>query len=222
MGTSRGERSCESSTSRRAVVVVAFCAATSSSASATSAPAPPTTKPTATEIGVTPTEIRIAVIADVDTPLAPGAYEGAQDAVIGLGQVHQPARRARRAQGRRRLLRLQARRRRDPQRDHQGLPERLRGRRHRRAVPEQRRRHGRRAPTRRASRPACPTSRSSRIWEAEQNSPVSFPITAPSKVFSDPTGQTYQAQRRPVPLVPADTCRRTCTASSSSGPTSRR
>ena len=25
------------------------------------------------------------------------------------------------------------------------------------------------------------------IWEAQQNSPVSFPITAPSKVFSDPS-----------------------------------
>ena len=43
-------------------------------------------KPTASEIGVTPTEVRIAVIADVDTPLAPGAYAGARDAVQGFAK----------------------------------------------------------------------------------------------------------------------------------------
>ena len=32
------------------------------------------------------------------------------------------------------------------------------------------------------------------LWEPHQNSPVSFPITAPAKVFTDPSGQTYQAR----------------------------
>ena len=32
------------------------------------------------------------------------------------------------------------------------------------------------------------------IWEPQQNSPVSFPITAPAKEFSDPDGETYQAR----------------------------
>jgi hypothetical protein len=38
-------------------------------------------KPTATEIGVTPTEIHIAVIADVDNVPAPGLFKGAVDGV---------------------------------------------------------------------------------------------------------------------------------------------
>jgi hypothetical protein len=40
-------------------------------------------KPKATEIGVTATEIHIAVIADVDNPLAPGLFKGAVDGVKG-------------------------------------------------------------------------------------------------------------------------------------------
>jgi hypothetical protein len=32
------------------------------------------------------------------------------------------------------------------------------------------------------------------LWEVQQNSPVSFPITAPSKLFSDPSGESYQAR----------------------------
>jgi hypothetical protein len=38
-------------------------------------------KPKATEIGVSATEIHIAVIADVDNPIAPGLFEGAADGV---------------------------------------------------------------------------------------------------------------------------------------------
>jgi ABC-type branched-subunit amino acid transport system substrate-binding protein len=34
-----------------------------------------------TDVGITPTEIRIAVVADVETPLAPGLFKGAPDAV---------------------------------------------------------------------------------------------------------------------------------------------
>ena len=40
-------------------------------------------KPTATEVGVTDKEIRVAVIADVDTPLAPGLFQGGVDGVRG-------------------------------------------------------------------------------------------------------------------------------------------
>jgi ABC-type branched-subunit amino acid transport system substrate-binding protein len=40
----------------------------------------------ATEVGVTPTEIRIAVAADVDTPFAPGLFQGAVDSVNGAAK----------------------------------------------------------------------------------------------------------------------------------------
>jgi ABC-type branched-subunit amino acid transport system substrate-binding protein len=43
-------------------------------------------KPAATEIGVTPKEIRIAVLADVDTPVAPGLFKGSPDAVQGFAK----------------------------------------------------------------------------------------------------------------------------------------
>jgi hypothetical protein len=48
-------------------------------ATAQSNPGPPK----ATEIGVTPTEIRIAVMADVDNPFAPGLFQGVVDGVKG-------------------------------------------------------------------------------------------------------------------------------------------
>jgi len=41
------------------------------------------TKPTASEIGVSPTEIHIAVLADVDNPFAPGLFQGSVDGVKG-------------------------------------------------------------------------------------------------------------------------------------------
>jgi hypothetical protein len=41
------------------------------------------TKPTATEIGVSATEVHIAVIADVDNPIIPGLFQGAVDGVRG-------------------------------------------------------------------------------------------------------------------------------------------
>ncbi len=40
-------------------------------------------KPTATEVGITDKEIRIAVVADVDTPLAPGIFQGSVNGVKG-------------------------------------------------------------------------------------------------------------------------------------------
>ena len=69
-------------------------------------------KPTATEVGVTDKEIRIAVVADVENQFAPGHLPGLGERREGLGQVRQRERRPRRAQGRRRLHRLEAQRRR--------------------------------------------------------------------------------------------------------------
>jgi ABC-type branched-subunit amino acid transport system substrate-binding protein len=43
-------------------------------------------EPTATEIGVTADEIRIAVIAEVDNPVVPGLFVGAKDAVEAWGE----------------------------------------------------------------------------------------------------------------------------------------
>jgi ABC-type branched-subunit amino acid transport system substrate-binding protein len=43
-------------------------------------------KPTASEVGVTPTEIHIAVIADVDTPIAPNLFVGSKNAVEGFAK----------------------------------------------------------------------------------------------------------------------------------------
>jgi hypothetical protein len=40
-------------------------------------------QPKAVEVGVTPTQIHIAVVADVDTPLAPGLFQGGVDGVKG-------------------------------------------------------------------------------------------------------------------------------------------
>ena len=43
-------------------------------------------KPKATEVGVTDTEIRLAVIADVDTSLAPGLFQGSVDGAKGVAK----------------------------------------------------------------------------------------------------------------------------------------
>jgi hypothetical protein len=43
-------------------------------------------KPTAGEVGVTPTEIHIAVVADVDNPLVPNIFAGARDGVVGFAK----------------------------------------------------------------------------------------------------------------------------------------
>jgi hypothetical protein len=43
-------------------------------------------KPKATEVGITATEIHVAVIADVDTPLAPNLFRGSRDAVLGAAK----------------------------------------------------------------------------------------------------------------------------------------
>ena len=43
-------------------------------------------KPEATEVGVTADEIRIVVIVDIDTPVAPGLFKGSADAVEGFAK----------------------------------------------------------------------------------------------------------------------------------------
>ena len=49
-------------------------------------------KPQATEVGVTASEIHIAIVADVDNPLAPGLFKGAEDGVnAGVAYVNSKA-----------------------------------------------------------------------------------------------------------------------------------
>ncbi len=43
-------------------------------------------KPAASEVGVSATEIHVAVVADVDTPLAPNLFVGSRDAVLGFAK----------------------------------------------------------------------------------------------------------------------------------------
>jgi hypothetical protein len=70
---------------RRAPVVrallVLIALATATFAASGVAPAAGDEQPRATEIGITDREIRIAVVADVDTPLSPGLFGGSVDAV---------------------------------------------------------------------------------------------------------------------------------------------
>ena len=70
-------------------VAVAWLAVTGAAATAAGTPSPAAAAadpPVATDIGVTPHEIRIAVVADVDSPLAPGLFQGAVDAVRGFAR----------------------------------------------------------------------------------------------------------------------------------------
>lgn len=171
-------------------VVVAFCAATFATASAAIAA---DAKPTATEIGVTPTELHIAVIADVDTPLAPGAYAGARDAVEGFAKfINQQGGLA----GRKVVV------------DY--YDSKLNGDETRNSIIKACQNDfavvgtGALFLNNVDDMLACPDSKGVKtglpdvpvvtLWEPHQNSPVSFPITAPAKVFSDPSGQTYQAR----------------------------
>jgi hypothetical protein len=68
------------------VVGAIVTAVTISAPVAASAASDPAEKPTATEIGVTPTEIRIAIIADVDNPIVPGVFQGSVDGVRGAAK----------------------------------------------------------------------------------------------------------------------------------------
>lgn len=63
-------------------LVTAIAMATPSAAAGSTG----TEKPTATEVGVSASEIRIAVIADVDNPIVPGVFQGAVDGVRGAAK----------------------------------------------------------------------------------------------------------------------------------------
>ena len=170
-------------------VVLALCAATI--AHATSAGA--AEKPAATEVGITPTELHIAVIADVDTPLAPGAYAGARDAVQAFGKyINQQGGLA----GRKVVVDF--------------YDSKLNGDETRNAILKACQSDFAMVGTGALflnnvdDMLACPDAKGAKtglpdvpvvsLWEPHQNSPVSFPITAPAKVFTDPSGQTYQAR----------------------------
>jgi hypothetical protein len=74
---------------RRSAVIVGLAAALVLGAAAgavASTPSATGPAPKATEVGVTPTTIRIAIIADVNTPLAPGLFKGSEDAIQGYAK----------------------------------------------------------------------------------------------------------------------------------------
>lgn len=73
--------------SRWVALVVGIAIALSSTAIAAGAGTPSAAKPTkSTDIGVSPTEIKIAVVADVDTPLSPGLFQGVVDGFNGFAK----------------------------------------------------------------------------------------------------------------------------------------
>jgi hypothetical protein len=72
---------------RWAALVTGVAIVITSSAVSAGAGTPSAAKPTASsEIGVTPTEIKIAVLADVDTPLSPGLFQGVVDGFNGFAK----------------------------------------------------------------------------------------------------------------------------------------
>ncbi len=73
---------------RRGAVVIGMVAALIIGAASSGLAAAPhaTAAPTASDVGVSPTTIHIAVIADVNTPLAPGLFKGSEDAVEGYAR----------------------------------------------------------------------------------------------------------------------------------------
>jgi len=99
-----------------AIAITGTLAATAASTTASAA----TEKPTATDVGVSATEIHIAVIADVDNPIVPGIFQGAVDGVRGAAKYLNSKAwwwGRRRAQVGRRLPRRQVERQRRSQRD---------------------------------------------------------------------------------------------------------
>jgi ABC-type branched-subunit amino acid transport system substrate-binding protein len=70
----------------RAAVVAALVTVSVAMAGIGAAGAQSDEKPTASEVGVTATEIRIGVVADNDNPFVPGIFKGAADAVQGAAK----------------------------------------------------------------------------------------------------------------------------------------
>ena len=145
-------------------------------------------KPQATEIGVTAKEIRIAILADVDTPVAPGLFRGSQDAIEGFEKY---INKAGGLAGRKVVVdfidtKLSA----DEARNAviKACSERLRDGRYRGAVPQQRRRSGRlcRQGGRGNRSPRHPV-RDDR-GRQQQCSPITFPVSPP-QVLCDTDGR---------------------------------
>ncbi len=68
------------------VTAVVVAAVTLTAPVAASGASDSSEKPTATEIGVSANEIRIAIIADVDNPIVPGVFQGSVDGVRGAAR----------------------------------------------------------------------------------------------------------------------------------------
>ena len=179
---------------------------------------------TATDVGITPTEIRIGVIADTGSPLAPGLFQGSVDGVkawakymnANEGGLAGP-------QDRRRHLRLEAERRRGPQRDHRGVQQGLRDRRHVGAVPEQRRRP-RGLQGLKGAATGIPDFPVVTTEVVQQCSPVSFGINPPiiDCATKDQHPQTYRASLGATNYYLKKFGKNGCTACSSTRPTSSR
>lgn len=67
----------------RGVALVATVLLLMATMSVVAAAQPKDEEPTATEVGITDKEIRIAVVADVENPIAPGSFQGSVDGVKG-------------------------------------------------------------------------------------------------------------------------------------------
>src|SRR6266700_6138140 len=191
-GVSQG--GAESVSQRRLIQLVVVAAASSVlGVSSVHAGAATATQPAATDIGVTGSEIRIGVIADVDTPLAPGAFKGARDAVLGFGRyINQHGGLA----GRKVAVDFY---------DSKLSPDETRN-----AIIAACQKDFAVVGTgalfmnnvddmvncadAKGQKTGLPDVPIVTIFPVEQASPVSFPITAPAQDFSDPSGQTYRAQ----------------------------
>jgi hypothetical protein len=174
-------------------LVVVAAASTVLGVSSVHAGAATATQPAGTDIGVTGSEIHIGVIADVDTPLAPGAFKGARDAVVGFGRyINQHGGLA----GRKVAVDFY---------DSKLSPDETRN-----AIIAACQKDFAVVGTgalfmnnvddmvncadAKGQKTGLPDVPIVTIFPVEQASPVSFPITAPAQDFSDPSGQTYRAQ----------------------------
>ena len=149
--------------------------------------------PEATEVGVSPSEIHIAVVADVDTPLAPGAFKGSRDAVLGFAKY---INRKGGLAGRTVVADF--------------YDSKLSGDESRNAIIKACQNDFAIVGTSALllnnvdDMVACPDSKGQKTGlpeiplltnsVAEQSSPVSFPIIAPARDFSDPSGETFRAR----------------------------
>ena len=149
---------------------------------------------TATDVGITPTEIRIGVIADTGSSLAPGLFQGSVDAVQAWAKYMNEKEGG--LAGRKIVVDtydsgLDAEQ--GPQRDHRGLQQGLRHRRHVGAVPQQHRRSGRMQGFKGAAT-GLPDFPFTQTEVLHQCSPVSYSINPPvlDCATKDQHPQTYR------------------------------